>query len=63
MDNYKINFSYSAETTINDIFVKVLKKELKKFIKMIYKNNKKDISSTYTYLSLHDKDNNIWRLL
>ena len=59
MDNYKINFSYSAETTINDIFVKVLKKELKKFIKMIYKNNKKDISSTYTYLSLHDKDNNI----
>lgn len=59
MNNYKINFSYSTETTINDIFVKVLKKELKNYIKMICKNNKKDISSTYNYLSLHDKDDNI----
>lgn len=59
MNNYKINFSYSTETAINDIFVKVLKKELKNYIKMICKNNKKDISSTYNYLSLHDKDDNI----
>ena len=42
MIKYKINFIYSEENNINDILIKVLKKELKNYIKLIY-NNKKNI--------------------
>lgn len=59
MSKYKINFIYSKETIINDIFTKVLKKELKKYVKMICKNYKKEVTSTCTYLSLQDKEGNI----
>ncbi len=59
MNKYKINFIYSKETIINDIFIKVLKKELKKYVKMICKNDKKEVTSTCTYLSLQDKEDNI----
>ncbi len=63
MNKYKINFIYSKETIINDIFIKVLKKELKKYVKMICKNDKKEVTSTCTYLSLQDKEDNIWSLM
>ena len=49
MNKYKINFIYSEENNINDILIKVLKKELKNYIKHIY-NNKK----------IYDKESNIW---
>lgn len=42
MNKYKINFIYSEENNINDILIKVLKKELKNYIQIIY-NNKKNI--------------------
>lgn len=42
MIKYKINFIYSEENNINDILIKVLKKELKNYIQLIY-NNKKNI--------------------
>lgn len=42
MNKYKINFIYSEENNINDILIKVLKKELKNYIQLIY-NNKKNI--------------------
>lgn len=42
MIKYKINFIYSEENNINDILIKVLKKELKNYIQIIY-NNKKNI--------------------
>ena len=63
MNKYKINFIYSKETIINDIFTKVLKKELKKYVEMICKNDKKKVTSTCTYLSLQDKEGNIWGLM
>ena len=49
MNKYKINFIYSEENNINDILIKVLKKELKNYIQLIY-NNKK----------IYDKESNIW---
>ena len=42
MNKYKINFIYSEENNINDILIKVLKKELKNYIQLIY-NNKKNL--------------------
>lgn len=40
MNKYKINFIYSEENNINDILIKVLKKELKNYIQLIYNNKK-----------------------
>ena len=51
MDKYKINYIFSEEKDINDIFIKVLNQELKNYILMICKNKKYGIpSSTYLYL-------------
>ena len=51
MDKYKINYIFSEEKDINDIFIKVLNEELKNYILMICKNKKYGIpSSTYLYL-------------
>ena len=47
MDKYKINFIFSEKQDINNIFIKVLNEELKKYILMIYKNKKYEVSSTY----------------
>ncbi len=52
MDKYKINFIFTNEKEINDILINVLNKELKDFIQMIYKNNKKKVTSSYTHLAL-----------
>lgn len=40
MNKYKVNFVYSEEKNINDILIKVLKKELKDYIQLIYNNKK-----------------------
>lgn len=40
MIKYKINFIYSEENNINDILIKVLRKELNNYIKLIYNNKK-----------------------
>ncbi len=52
MDKYKINYIFSVEKDINDIFIKVLNKELKKYILMICKNKKYEVPSSCTYSSL-----------
>lgn len=52
MDKYKINYIYSENNNINDIFIKVLNKEIKKYIIMICKNKKCEVPSSCTYLSL-----------
>ncbi len=41
MDKYKIKFIFNEDKDINDILINVLNKELKKYIQMICKNNKK----------------------
>lgn len=43
MDKYKINYIYNENNDINDIFIKVLNKELKKYILMICKNEKYEV--------------------
>ena len=52
MDKYKINYIFSGEKDINDIFIGVLNKELKKYILTICKNKKNDLPISCTYLSL-----------
>ncbi len=49
MDKYKINYIFSGEKNINDIFISVLNKEVKRFL-MICKNEKCDELSPYTGL-------------
>ena len=38
MDKYKINYIFNKDKDINDILIKVLNKELKKYLEMIYKD-------------------------
>lgn len=42
MDKYKINYIYSEDNNIDDIFIKVLNKELKKYITTICKDIPKE---------------------
>ncbi len=51
MDKYKINFIFNNEKDINAILINVLNKELKKYIQMICKNDKREVTSSCTYLS------------
>lgn len=53
MAKYKINYIYSENNDINDIFIKVLNKELKKY--MICKNKKCEVPSSCIYLSQERK--------
>ena len=57
MDKYKINIIFNEEKDINDIFINVLKKELKKYISMICRNEKSNVLSSCTYLSLEGGKN------
>ncbi|MBP3920512.1 MAG: hypothetical protein J6D28_02990 [Bacilli bacterium] len=57
MDKYKIEFIFNEEKDINDILIKVLNKELKKYIEMICKNEKMEVPSPCTYLSLEGGKN------
>lgn len=45
MDKYKINIIFNKEKDINDILISVLNKELKKYIQLIYKSDKREITS------------------
>lgn len=55
MNNYKINIQYGT-LDLNNILIKVLNKELKKHLQIIYKNKKYELSSTYINLSTKLKD-------
>lgn len=57
MGKYKINYIFSGDKDINDIFIKVLNKELKKYMQMICKNKKCEVPSSCTYLSLEGGKN------
>ncbi len=57
MDKYKINYIYNENNDINDVFIKVLNKELKKYIVMSCKNKKCEVPSSCTYLSLEGGKN------
>ncbi len=52
MDKYKINYIFSEEKDINDILINVLNKELKKYIQMICKNDKREVISSCVRFSL-----------
>lgn len=51
MDKYKINYIFNEDKDINEIFIKALNKELRKYILMICKNEKVEVPSSCTYLS------------
>ena len=57
MDKYKINYIYNENNDINDVFIKVLNKELKKYIVMSCKNKQCEVPSSSTYLSLEGGKN------
>ena len=57
MDKYKIHYIFSEEKDINDIFIKVLNKELKKYILTICKNKKYEVPTSCTCLSLEGDRN------
>lgn len=57
MDKYNIKYIFNEEKDINDIFIKVLNKELKKYIQTICKNKKCEVPSSCTYLSLEGGKN------
>lgn len=57
MDKYKIEFNFNEEKDINDILIKVLNKELKKYIEMIRKNEKYEVPSSCTRFSLEGGKN------
>ncbi len=57
MDKYKINYIFEKEQDINDIVIKVLNIELKKYIQAICKNKKCEVPSSCTYLSLEGDKN------
>ena len=57
MDKYKINYTYDENNDINDIFIKVLNKELKEYIQVICKNKKCELPSSCTRFSLEGGKN------
>ncbi len=57
MGKYQINYIYDKNNDLNAIFIKVLNKELKKYIQMISKNEKCDAPSSCPYVSLEESKN------
>ena len=57
MDKYKINYIFNEDKDINDILINVLNKELKKYIQMICKNDKGEVTSLCTRFSLEGGKN------
>lgn len=57
MGKYKINYTYDENNDINDIFIKVLNKELKEYIQVICKNKKCELPSSCTRFSLEGGKN------
>ncbi len=58
MNKYKINIVYNNELNINDIFIKVLKREIEIYLNSICKERKKELTSNSTYLSLKEGGKN-----
>lgn len=58
MAKYKINLIYENKD-INKIFINVLDKELKKFLKMTCKDSNNEVTSPCTHFSLKDKGGRI----
>ncbi len=56
MNKYKINYIF-GEGDINKIFISVLNIELKKYISIICKSKKNEVSSSNIYLSLEEGKN------
>lgn len=58
MNKYKINYIYNdkSDDNLNDICTKVLMRELDIFIRNGCKKSNKELTSTYTYLSLQEKE-------
>ena len=59
MGKYKINFIYGSDKSINEIFINVLNKELKKFIKKTCNESMGEVTSSCTHFSLKDKGGKI----
>lgn len=57
MNNYKVNVKYGTEN-INDIFIKVLNKELKKYLRVIYKSGEKVLLPSCINFSTIVRENN-----
>lgn len=59
---YKINIKYGTDN-LNDILIKVLNSEVKKYLRMICKKDKKELSSSSscTYLSTKSREDNSGR--
>ncbi len=57
MDKYKINYIYNENNDINDIFINVLNKELKKYIQKICKTKKSEVLSSCARFSLEGGKN------
>lgn len=57
MDKYKINYIYNENNDINDIFIKVLNKELEKYTQKICKNERCKVPSSCKQLSLEGGKN------
>lgn len=55
MNNYKVNVKYGTEN-INDILIKVLNIEVKKYLRMICKNEQKELLSSCTCLSTRSEE-------
>lgn len=43
MDKYKINYIFGSQKDINDIFIEVLTREIKKYFDDICSNNKESV--------------------
>ena len=56
MNNYKVNIKYGT-SDLNNILIKVLNNELKKQIRMICKNDKREVPSSCTRFSLEGGKN------
>ena len=57
MDKYKIHYIFHEENDMNDIFINVLSKELKKYILSICKDKKRENSSSNNCLNLERGNN------
>lgn len=58
MNEYNIIVIYdeNVKLNINEIFIKVLKKELTNYIKTTLKKSRSELESNHTYLSLQNKE-------
>lgn len=57
MDKNKINFIFNKEKDINDVLIKVLNKELKKYIQTVCKNDKGEVAPSCMRFSLEEGKN------